>query len=245
MASFTDCERNTSGEYVASVYSALLTSNLDFTAETNTNYLYAAESDLALDNRATYTQEVWIYATDLTQPIYSGIWGARDQDQYGTALQLDHGSYGGVWWWVTNSSGGTWVVGGGATGASLPSLNTWTHFASVQQSGSNKLYMNGTHINTETTASSHSAYNLTIKYRTGPANNFKFLTYFNNVVVPGNAAYTNKKTIEIIKYLPIPIKNIQNVQLQIIGLLRNDIEINDLGLIFRKYRDSNTVRLDE
>ena len=43
-----------------------------------------------------------------------------------------------------------------------------------------------------------------------------------------------------------PIKNIQHIQLRIKGIgIRNDFGINDIGLIFRTYRDSNTVNFDE
>ena len=68
------------------------------------------------------------------------------------------------------------------------------------------------------------------------------LATFNNVYYSG---VENKGNIEIIKLFPEPVKNIHNIQLEIKGLLRNDIGINDFGLIFRTYRDSNVVSLDE
>ena len=97
-------------------------------------------------------------------------------------------------------------------------------------------------LGTESTSTSPSIYNFTINYRKGPADEFSYLATFNNVYYSG---VENKGNIEIIKLFPEPVKNIHNIQLEIKGLLRNDINLNDFGLIFRTYRDSNVVSLDE
>ena len=193
VASFTDCERNTTGEYVSSVGSSLLSSNFDFTAGTDTNFLYATESDIAVDNLATYTQEAWVYPTDLSTGNYFGVWGSRDQDQYGTALQLEHGATGNVYWWAGNSSGGTWVGGGGSTATSLPPVDTWAHFAEVQQSGTIKLYMNGTQIHSLTTTGGIMFGNK-VGIGMGALTDRKFKGYINEWRYSNNARYTTTFT---------------------------------------------------
>tara|TARA_R110000824_G_scaffold240151_6_gene428803 strand:- start:773 stop:1207 length:435 start_codon:yes stop_codon:yes gene_type:complete len=98
-------------------------------------------------------------------------------------------------------------------------------------------------IGTESSASSHSTFNFVIKYRTSVNSSFKNLMLFNNV---WHSSKTNKNSIEIVKLLNRPIKDIINLQLQIKGFgIRNDFGINDFGLIFREYRSSNIVSLDE
>lgn len=98
-------------------------------------------------------------------------------------------------------------------------------------------------VGTESTASSHSTYAFVVKYRTSINSNFKNLALFNNV---WHSSKTNKGNVEIIKMLPTPIKDIINLQLQIKGFgIRNDFGINDFGLIFREYRSSSVVTLDE
>lgn len=98
-------------------------------------------------------------------------------------------------------------------------------------------------IGTESTPSSHSSYRIFIKYRTSVNDSFKNLITFNNSY---SQSYVNKGTIKTIKYLRTPLKNISNIQLQIKGQnIRNDFGVNDFGLIFRTYRDSTVVSLDE
>ena len=98
-------------------------------------------------------------------------------------------------------------------------------------------------VGTESTTSSHSTYAFSISYRKGINSPFRFLALFNNIY---KSSLTNKGNIEIVRMLPEPIKDILNIQLQIKGYgIRNDFGINDLGLIFRTYRDSSTVNFDE
>lgn len=98
-------------------------------------------------------------------------------------------------------------------------------------------------VGTESTAANHSSYIFSISYRKGLNSPFRFLTLFNNVF---KSTISNKGNVEVVKMLPIPIKDVSNIQLQIKGYgIRNDIGINDLGLIFRTYRDSSTVNFNE
>ena len=98
-------------------------------------------------------------------------------------------------------------------------------------------------VSTESTASRHSSYIFSVNYRKGMDDNYRHLATFNNIY---KSSFANKGNIEIIKLLSVPIKNIINIQLQIRGHgIRNDIGINDFGLIFRTYRDSSVVRFDE
>jgi len=95
---------------------------------------------------------------------------------------------------------------------------------------------------TESTAASHSNYSFSVSYRSGMDSPFRYLATFNNVY---SSTISNEGNVEVIKMLSAPIKNIINIQLQIRGHCRNDIGINDFGLIFRTYRDSSVVSFDE
>ena len=98
-------------------------------------------------------------------------------------------------------------------------------------------------VETESTASSHNNYTVIIKYRTSPSGNFKTIDTFSSAYNPSNV---NQGNIEIVKMLPTPIKDILNLQLQIKGqYIRGDFGINDFGLIFRTYKTSNVVTLNE
>ena len=95
----------------------------------------------------------------------------------------------------------------------------------------------------ESTSASASSYYLSIKYRTSLNDSFKLLTRFNNIYGTG---HTNKGSLEFIKYLTVPIKNISHIQLQIQGYgIRNNFGINDIGLIFRNYRSTNIANFNE
>jgi hypothetical protein len=97
-------------------------------------------------------------------------------------------------------------------------------------------------VSTESTSTSRSVYHFSVSYRTGPTETYRFLTSFNNCYIVNTSNVGNQ---EYIKFFPTPVTNIQNVQLKINGFLRNDIGINDIGLIFRTYRTSNVASLDE
>ena len=97
-------------------------------------------------------------------------------------------------------------------------------------------------IGIESTATSHSTFAFVVRYRTSLNDNFKFLAMFNNIYVPGA---NNSGSLEKIKMIN-PIMDIRHIQLQIIGNgICSEFGINDLGLIFRTYRDSTTVNFDE
>ena len=98
-------------------------------------------------------------------------------------------------------------------------------------------------IATESTAAIHSNYAFIVSYRKGMDSPFRYLALFNNVY---SSTISNAGNAEVIKILSAPIQNITNIQLQVKGYgIRNDIGINDFGLIFRTYRDSSVVSFDE
>ena len=98
-------------------------------------------------------------------------------------------------------------------------------------------------VSTESTASSHSSYIFSVNYRKGMDDNYRHLATFNNIY---KSSFANKGNIEIIKLLSVPIKNIINIQLQIRGHgIRNDIGINDFGLIYRNLRTTSVDKHDE
>ena len=96
-------------------------------------------------------------------------------------------------------------------------------------------------VNEESTASDFKIYNFIVNYRRGPQDTFRLLGYFNNLAAVGS----NQGNQEIVKLFNNPIQNIQNIQIQIKGQLNGNIGLNDFGLIFRTYRESNVVSLDE
>ena len=144
---------------------ALCNSAMDFRAANG--FLDIANSGLnggSLTGRTTYTQEAWVYPTSLPTSgtgNQSGLWGSGGQDLKGTSVEMHSGSNAYVYHRVSNAGGTDWLDYG-HTGDAKPSVNTWHHFAEVQYLGSNKLYMNGTHINTETTASVGHGTNLSL-----------------------------------------------------------------------------------
>lgn len=98
-------------------------------------------------------------------------------------------------------------------------------------------------IDAESTASFFQHFHVNVAYRTSPASGLKQLVTFSNIYNPNE---TNKGNFEVIKMLPAPIKNIQNIQLQIRAIaLTTNMGINDFGLIFREYRSSSVVTFDE
>jgi hypothetical protein len=97
---------------------------------------------------------------------------------------------------------------------------------------------------TESTAASPSIYVFSIRYRLGLDSPFYHLATFNNI--NQGTTIVNKGDIDVVKMLPSPIRGVKNIQLQIKGLaMRNDVGVNDFGLMFRTYRDSSLVNFDE
>ena len=96
---------------------------------------------------------------------------------------------------------------------------------------------------TESTVARPSIFSFAISYRKGINGRWITLGTFHNSYIVGQS---NQGNVEIVKMFSNPIKNILNLQLRIRGIgLRNDVGINDMGLIFRTYRDSSVVSLDE
>ena len=95
----------------------------------------------------------------------------------------------------------------------------------------------------ESSASAPSTYAIDILYRTSLNNNFQSLVSFSNYYEDG---IVNLGAVEITKNLQPPLRNIKNIQLQISSVnIRNDLGINDIGLIFRTYRSISKVNLNE
>ena len=91
-------------------------------------------------------------------------------------------------------------------------------------------------------ASSHAFFALRFNYRTTLDENFKPLFIINNSYQNNNP----NQSLEIVKNLSIPIKNVINFQLKIEGInIKNDFRLNDIGVIFRRYRDTTVARFDE
>jgi len=92
------------------------------------------------------------------------------------------------------------------------------------------------------TNTSNAFFSLRFKYRTNLDENFGTLITINNSYQNTNQT----QNVEIVKYLPKPLKNIYNFQLKIEGIaIKNDFSINDVGIIFRKYRDTRIASLNE
>lgn len=92
------------------------------------------------------------------------------------------------------------------------------------------------------TTNSHAFFALRFMYRTSLDESFKQLLVMNNSYQNNNA----NQSIEIVKNLPIPLKDVYNIQIKLEGLnIKNDFSVNDIGIIFRKYRDTNVVSLNE
>tara|TARA_R100000808_G_C2150315_1_gene159036 strand:+ start:2394 stop:2831 length:438 start_codon:yes stop_codon:yes gene_type:complete len=98
-------------------------------------------------------------------------------------------------------------------------------------------------VGTESTTTSHSNFILQVLYRTSLKDKFEFLTSFSNSYIDSKA---NKGHIEEVRILDLPLSNIMHIQLQLKAtVMRNDFGINDIGLIFRTYRDSTIVSFDD
>ena len=92
------------------------------------------------------------------------------------------------------------------------------------------------------TTTSHAFFALRFSYRKSANDNFSTFFTLNN-------SYQNTSTssnIEVIHYLNPIIKNIYNFQFKVEGInIKNDFSINDIGIIFRKYKDTNIANLNE
>ena len=93
------------------------------------------------------------------------------------------------------------------------------------------------------TANSHAFFALRFKYRTSLDSSFRTFLVINNSY---QSATNKSNSIEIVRDLKIPIRNIYNFQLKIEGInIKNDFSINDVGIIFRKYRSTKIASLNE
>ena len=94
----------------------------------------------------------------------------------------------------------------------------------------------------ESTANEHSTFHITVEARTGIYNPYFHLATFENVYVSGQS---NQGNFNHIKLFHTPFRDIEFIQLKIHGTGARDFGINDLSLIYRKYRQSNSTSLDE
>ena len=94
-----------------------------------------------------------------------------------------------------------------------------------------------------TSSDNHTIFNFNIYHRTSTTSGWKPLTSFNNTYT---SDIDNSSSMELVYMLTNPISGLVNFQLQIRGTyIKNDVGINDMGIIFRKHRDSSTVNFDE
>ena len=140
----SNVSRNAS-EYIST--NALLSSNFDFTAGDGS--LQVTEADIAMDNRATFTQEAWVLVTSATTNAseQSGVWGSAGQDGVGTSIELNSGSNQYIYIRVATedaSPGDSWKLNA-STGDASPSPG-WHHYAEVVASDTYTLYQDGTNI---------------------------------------------------------------------------------------------------
>lgn len=91
------------------------------------------------------------------------------------------------------------------------------------------------------TSSPPPTYNFTFSFRDGPSSFWQVLHTFNAVYQT-----TASGTRETIWNLVNPIQNVKNCQLRIKGnKIRGTLGINDFGLIYRVYRETESSSLDE
>ena len=79
-----------------------------------------------------------------------------------------------------------------------------------------------------------------ISYRDNSSSEFLPLTSFF-----GKPFALQPQSMYIEKILTNPIKNLNNVQLKIIGIIKGKFSINDFGLLYRKYREISADTHDE
>tara|TARA_R110002012_G_C11357744_1_gene580450 strand:- start:218 stop:646 length:429 start_codon:yes stop_codon:yes gene_type:complete len=85
-------------------------------------------------------------------------------------------------------------------------------------------------------------YRLTVRYRISPNHQFQSL---GELLVTNTDGYNPQGVRQYRLMLENPIKNIHNFQLQIHGLVDGDLGINDIAIVYRKYRDTAESDLDE
>ena len=151
----------------------------------STQYLSLAANSVFAFGTGDFTLEAWVYLTVNA--------GSRL-----VTTRLSGGGASGTWSWSLSptSMSFTEVVSGepgpGATFASI--LNQWTHLAACRQSGTTRLFVNGTQVASaaQTTNFSNSSYPLYIA--TSPSENFIGGYVSNLRIVKGTAVYTGNFT---------------------------------------------------
>lgn len=91
--------------------------------------------------------------------------------------------------------------------------------------------------------STSNIWELNLDYRQGLQDNYISLGYMTGL---DDGTTDTNLTFNFKKMFPQPIKNIKNLQLKISSsYISGNFGINDIGIIYREYRDSTTNRFDE
>tara|TARA_R110000824_G_scaffold110418_1_gene258388 strand:+ start:6898 stop:10989 length:4092 start_codon:yes stop_codon:yes gene_type:complete len=84
-------------------------------------------------------------------------------------------------------------------------------------------------------SSANSTYTLQVEWREGPGKDWASLDTITNVATANTIAALNHQHI----FNPIAVKGIRTVQLRFTGNIEGDFGINDISLVFRKYKTDN------
>lgn len=83
-------------------------------------------------------------------------------------------------------------------------------------------------------------HHFTISYRKHPDEGWNYFCQF-ALSYDGTNDYSGQRVIK--KIADPPIRNISNIQFKIKGTIRGDFGINDLGVLYRTYRDTSESEL--
>ena len=198
IATETTGDRNAS-EYWSTTTSGLLSSNLNFVAGDGS--LQVLESVLAMDNRATFTQEVWVKvtATTIATSVESGVWGSAGQDALGSSIELNSGSNQYIYVRFAKDDAvinGPWHVNT-STSHATPGVG-WHHYAEVVSGGTYTLYEDGTSIHstaTDTGNGGNILYGTNLALGVGAYGNTRFCkAMMNDWRISSTARYTGNFT---------------------------------------------------
>ena len=92
------------------------------------------------------------------------------------------------------------------------------------------------------TATHTPLYRFVVRYRLSPNHRFAPLA---EIFVTNNDSFNSDGIRQYRKTFLTPIRNVNNFQLQLHGWTDGDLGINDIAIIYRKYRDTAESDLDE
>ena len=187
----TDVLRNTAGEYLSSVSTATASSVL---TTNDTGWLYAAGADLVSDVHTNWTAEGWVYCTSPTQ-VYQFVLGSA-ADFYGlnVAMTANPGTATSAWFgdgsgpWTYSPTAISWATAGIV-------INTWIHWALVQQGNDYKIYWGGAErfSTTGITVVDHSSDTLYFGYQQ-PVAAYRLYGHMTGIRISSVARYTSAFT---------------------------------------------------